>query len=119
MTKQLPDYYLYSANYRVGATTRFEVIDTFKFNEEHVLNCRRDLLRPTANIVHLLLEREYRRSNASDVRDVANGAWRIALDGERGPRIEVNENRTTQIRKAINRRLTLLEDEEYIAIYGK
>ena len=118
MTKQLPDFYLYSACYRPNPTARFEVLDVFRFNEDHVINCRRDLRKPSRNIAYLLLERQYRHTNVSDVRDIANSAWRIVLDVERGPQSEVNQQRTTHIRRAINRRLTLLKDEEYVKIYG-
>ena len=118
MSKQLPDYYLYSACTGYRATPRFEVLDVFRFDENFVLRSRKDIRKPSANIAYLLLERQYRKQHSSDVRDVANSAWRIAFDIERGPQSETAELRARNIRRAINRRLTLLEDEEYLKIYG-
>ena len=91
MTKQLPDYYLYSASQSFRSTPRFEVLDVYRFDENYVLNCRKDIRRPSANIAYLLLERQYRKQHCSDVRDVANSAWRIALDIERGPLSDTTE----------------------------
>ena len=118
MTSKIPDYYLHSARADIRIEPKFPVLDLFKFNENFILRSRRNIRPPSANIAHLLLEREYRKHNFSDVRDVANGAWRIVLDIEHGPQPELVDNRTTYIRRAINRRLTLLEDTEYTQIYG-
>ena len=118
MSKNIPDYYLYSAASAFNPQSRFAVLDVYRYNEDHVQNCRRHIRKPSANIAYLLLERQYRQNNYSDVRDVANGAWRIVLDIEQGPQSKQAETRVLGIRRAINRRLTLLEDKEYIQIYG-
>ena len=118
MTTNLPDYYLHSAQADIRIEPKFPVLDLFKFNENFIIRSRQNIRPPNANIAYLQLEREYRKHNFSDVRDVANGAWRIELEIEHGPQPERIEDRTTHIRRAINRRLTLLEDSEYIQIYG-
>ena len=53
MTKQLPDYFLYSACYRPNPTARFQVLDVYRFTEYHVFNCSRDPLKPSRNIAYL------------------------------------------------------------------
>ena len=53
MTKQLPDFYLYFACYRPNPTARFKVLDVYRFTEDHVFNCSRDLLKPSRNIAYL------------------------------------------------------------------
>ena len=118
MSKNIPDYYLYSAASTFNPQSRFAVLDVYRYNEDHVQNCQRHIRKPSANIAYLLLERQYRPNNYSDVRDVANGAWRIVLDIEQGLQSKQAETRVLGIRRAINRRLTLLEDKEYIQIYG-
>ena len=118
MSKNIPDNYLYSAASTFNPQSRFAVLDVYRYNEDHVQNCQRHIRKPSANIAYLLLERQYRQNNYRDVRDVANGAWRIVLDIEQGPQSKQEETRALGIRRAINRLLTLLEDKEYIQIYG-